>query len=347
MATPELPPPLALYRMVTGYYVSRALNVVAELGVADLLGAGPRHYEELAGATGAHAASLNRVLRLLASAGVFAEEDGGRFALTPIGQCLRTGVPGSMRAVARLFGGRTQDAWKELMHSVRTGEPGFRRTFGAEPFSFMSEDPEIAAIFDEAMADFTRQVAVAAAAAYDFSRFGTLVDVGGGNGTLLAGILAATPGPRGIVFDLPHVAARAQARIAELGLADRCTAVGGDFFADVPRGGDAYLLKHVIHDWNDERAIAILTSCRRAMTHDSRLLVVEGVYPPRVDQGMASRSAAANDVNMLVVTGGRQRSETEFRALYDAAGFTLTRFVPTPPLQTSVIEGVPRQEGRS
>jgi hypothetical protein len=156
------------------------------------------------------------------------------------------------------------------------------------------------------MADWTKQVARAAAAAYDFSRFRTIVDVGGGNGTLLAGILAATPGPRGIVFDVPHVATRAQAQLAERGVADRCTAVGGDFFQEVPRGGDAYVLKHVIHDWNDERAVT-----------------------------------AANDVNMLVSTGGRQRSDPELRALYEAAGFTLTRLVPTPPLQTRVIEGAP------
>jgi hypothetical protein len=138
------------------------------------------------------------------------------------------------------------------------------------------------------------------------------------------------------------VAARAQARLAEAGLADRCTAVGGDFFKDVPRGGDAYVLKHVIHDWNDERSLEILGACRRAMRADARLLVIEGVYPPRIEPSLASVSAASNDVNMLVATGGRQRSEPEFRALYEAAGFTLTRLVPTPPLHTQVIEGLPR-----
>ncbi len=247
-----------------------------------------------------------------------------------------------MRAAARLFGGRTQDLWSTLLHSVKTGEPAFTLTGDTQPFSHAAERPEEAALFDEAMADWTKQVAIAASAAYDFSGFRTIVDVGGGNGTLLAGILGATAGPRGIVFDLPPVAARAQTRLAEMGLADRCTAVGGDFFKDVPRGGDAYLLKHVIHDWNDERAVEILTACRRAMDADAKLLLVEGIYPPRIDQSTASRAAAANDVNMLVCTGGRQRSEPEFRALYEAAGFTLTRMVPTPPLQTRVIEGTPR-----
>ena len=341
MTTPELPPPLALFRMVTGYYVSRALYVAAELGIADLLAQGPRHYEDLAQATDAHGASLNRVLRLLASVGVFAEEDDGRFALTQLGHYLKSGVPGSMRAAARLFGGRTQDAWTGLLDTVRTGDPAFRRSGQTDPFASMAADPAQAALFDDAMADWTRQVAVAAAAAYDFSRFGTIVDIGGGNGTLLAGILGATAGPRGIVFDLPHVAARARARLADMGLAERCTAVEGDFFKEVPRGGDAYLLKHVIHDWNDERAVEILKACRRAMGPDAKLLIIEGVYPPRIDQSPASRGAAANDVNMLVCTGGRQRSEPEFRALYEAAGFTLTRLVPTPPLQTCVIEGRP------
>jgi hypothetical protein len=230
-----------------------------------------------------------------------------------------------------------------LLYSVQTGEPAFRKQAGADdPFAGIGADPELAALFDEAMADWTKHVAVAAVAAYDFARFGTIVDVGGGNGTLLAGILGVTRGSRGIVFDLPHVAERAQAHLAEVGVADRCTAVGGDFFRDVPPGGDAYLLKHVIHDWNNERAVQILTTCRRAMGPDARLLIIEGVYPERIDASSESRGAAANDVNMLVCTGGRQRSAAEFRALFAAAGFTLTRMVPTPPLQTRIIEGAPR-----
>jgi orsellinic acid C2-O-methyltransferase len=341
--TPDLPPPLQLFRMVTGYYVSRALYVVATLGVADRLANGPRGHEELAKETATHGPALRRVLRLLASVGVFSEEPDGRFALTPIGACLCEGVPGSMRAAARLFGGATQDRWADLLYSVQTGEPAFRKQAGADdPFAGIGADPEFAALFDEAMADWTKHVAVAAVAAYDFARFGTIVDVGGGNGTLLAGILGVTRGSRGIVFDLPHVAERAQAHLAEVGFADRCTAVGGDFFRDVPPGGDAYLLKHVIHDWNDERAVQILTTCRRAMGPAARLLIIEGVYPERIDASSESRGAAANDVNMLVCTGGRQRSEAEFRALFAAAGFTLTRMVPTPPLQTRIIEGAPR-----
>jgi hypothetical protein len=341
--TPDLPPPLQLFRMITGYYVSRALYIIATLGVADRLANGALGHEELAKDTATHAPALRRVLRLLASVGVFSERPDGRFALTPIGACLRDGVPGSMRAAARLFGGVTQDRWADLLYSVQTGEPAFRKQAGADgPFGGIAADPELAALFDEAMADWTKHVAVAAVAAYDFARFDTIVDVGGGNGTLLAGILGVTPGPRGIVFDLPHVVERAQAHLAEVGVVDRCTAVGGDFFQDIPCGGDAYLLKHVIHDWNDERAVQILTMCRRAMGPDARLLIIEGVYPERIDESSESQGAAANDVNMLVCTGGRQRSEAEFHALYAAAGFTLTRMVPTPPLPTRIIEGVLR-----
>jgi hypothetical protein len=339
MSTQELPPPFALFRMVTGYYVSRAIYVAARLGIADLLAEGRRSHDELAKATGAHADSLRRVLRLLASAGVFIEEDDGKFALTPIGACLRSDVPGSMRAAALLFGGITQQAWGDLLHSVETGESAFRRVFGMDSFDYMAEHPDEAANFDAAMAGFTKHIAIAVVAAYDFSPFRRIVDVGGGNGALLAGILRANPTLTGIVFELPDVAIRTREQIHKLGLAGRCEIVGGDFFKEVPSGGDAYLLKHVIHDWNDHRATEILRTCRRAMGAEAKLLLVEGIYPPRIDQSDESRGAAANDVNMLVCTGGRQRSEAEFRTLYDAAGLRLTRIVPT---QTPVkmIEGV-------
>ena len=255
MSTQEVPPPFVLFRMVTGYYVSRAIYVAAKLGIADLLADGARGHDELAEATGTQADSLRRVLRLLASAGVFTEEKDGKFALTPIGACLRSRVPGSMRAAALLFGSITQQAWGDLLHGVETGGPAFRRAFGMEPFDYMAAHPDEAANFHAAMANFTRHIATEVAAAYDFSPFRRVVDVGGGNGALLAGILGANPTLTGIVFDLPDVAARASEQMRELGLADRCEIVGGDFLEQVPGGGDAYLLKHVIHDWNDERAI--------------------------------------------------------------------------------------------
>ncbi len=334
---PALPPQVLLYHMATGHYLSRALNLAATLGIADRLKDGPRPVGELAQATATHTPSLHRVLRLLASAGVLVERADGTFGLTPIGECLRTDTPGSAHAMVKLFAGpRIQDNWKDLEYCVRTGEPAFRQRGLADPFS--DRDPEDAANFDAAMANFTRLIAVAVAGAYDFTPFGTVVDVGGGNGALLIGLLQATPTLRGIVFDLPAAAERATKQITASALTERCRAVGGDFFKAVPEGGDAYLLKHVIHDWNDEQAVAILRSCHRVMPATGKLLIVEGVYSPRIDQSLESRGAAANDVNMLVNTGGRQRSEAEFRSLYDAAGFTLTRIVPTPA-RVAVIEG--------
>ena len=236
---------------------------------------------------------------------------------------------------------RIQEAWADLEYCVRTGDPAFRKRGIVDNFAEMARDPETTAVFDMAMADFTKIAAIAVAANYDFSALRTVVDVGGGNGALLIGILDAHPHLHGVVFDQEHAAARAREQIAARGLAARCQAVGGDFFAEVPSGGDGYLLKHVIHDWDDERATTILRNCRRAMAPTGTLLLVEGTYPPRVDQSLASRGAAANDVNMLVNTGGRQRSEEEFRSLFAAAGFTLTRIIPTP-INVSVIEGKPR-----
>lgn len=335
----QLPPGLALYQMAIGHYVSRALYLAAKLELADLLKDGPRGYGDLARATDTHAPSLHRVLRLLTSVGIFEETDG-TFALTPLGDALRSDVPGSMRASVMLFAGvGIQDSWKELEYCVRTGEPAFRRTSpDADPFEQMAQNPEAAAIFDKAMATFAPLTAAAVTSAYDFSSFGRVVDVGGGNGALLIGILRANPGVRGIVFDQPHVTVRAREQIAAAGLTDRCEVIGGSFFERVPSGADAYLLKHVIHDWNDERATAILSKCRAAMPSTAKLLIVEGVYPVRIDRSLESRGAAANDVNMLVCTGGRQRSEAEFRDLFAASGFRLTRLVPTPA-PVCVIEG--------
>jgi SAM-dependent methyltransferase len=335
----DLPPQVLLYQIATGYYVSRALYVAATLGVADLLTDGPRPCGDLAQRTGTHAPSLRRVLRLLVSAGVFAEQEDGRFALTPIGECLRSDLPGSFRSTALLFTGPLEwAAWGDLPHTVLTGEPALEHVFGMNSFEYLAQHPDEAASFDDAMAAFTRLVALAAAAAYDFSQFGTIVDVGGGNGALMIGILNANPTLRGIVFDLPRVGERAKLQIAAAGLNGRCEFVGGDFFVDaLPAGRDAYMLKHVIHDWDDARATAILKNCHRAVGPQGKLLIVEGVYPPRVDQSAASRAAAANDVNMLVCTGGRQRSEAEFRSLFDAAGFQLARITPTLAA-SSVIE---------
>jgi hypothetical protein len=340
-APSALPPGLVLYQLGVGHYVSRALALAARLGVADSMAEGPRDAEALARATDTHAPSLRRVLRLLTSVGVFAEDDLGRFSLTPLGDLLRGDVPGSMKAAVELFAGvDIQDSWRELEHCVRTGEPAFRKHDpDADAFTAMEQDPESAARFDAAMATFTADVAVAVADAYPFSEIGTLLDVGGGNGTLLIGLLRAHPHLRGIVLEQPHVAERARREVERQGLRDRLEVVGGDFFEKVPSGADAIVMKHVIHDWDDESAKRILRLCREALPAHGRLLLVEGVYPPQIDTSLVSRGAAANDVNMLVCTGGRQRSEQEFRDLYAAGGFELTRIVPA--VRTAVIEGVP------
>lgn len=337
---PSLPPPVALYQMSVGHYGSRALYLAAKLGVADQLAGGPRDARALAEATQTDPAALARVLRFLVSAGVFDEDEGGRFALTPIGELLRAGVPGSMRATVLLFTGvGIQDSWKEIEWCVRTGQPAFRRADpDADPFTQIAADPENARIFDEAMAAFAPQTAAVVAAAYDFSPFATVVDVGGGNGALLLGILQRYPKLRGTVFDRADVVERARAHLAANGMAERCAVAGGSFFERVPEGADAYLLKHVIHDWNDEQAAAILRVVRAAIPAHGRLLIVEGLYPARIDRSLESRGATANDVNMLICTGGRQRSEAEFRQLFAAAGFRLARVVPTVA-QLSVIEG--------
>jgi hypothetical protein len=252
---------------------------------------------------------------------------------------MRSDAPGSARALVMLFAGPAlQDSWKDLEYCVRTGAPAFRKV-RPDGDAFTTIDVEQTKVFDAAMATFAPITAAAVTAAYDFSQFRSIVDVGGGNGSLLIAILRATTGLEGTVFERPQVVAGTREHVAQAGLADRCRVVSGDFFDSVPGGADAYLLKHVIHDWDDEKARAILATCRRAMHRHAKLLIVEGVYPQRVDDSLASRGAAANDVNMLVATGGRQRSAEEFRELYAASGFELTRIVDTPA--ASVIEGVP------
>src|SRR5262245_35561838 len=334
------PPFVTLFQMVTGYYISRALYVAAKLGIADLLQHGARPYDELARQTGTHAPSLYRLLRLLASAGVFAEQEKGHFALTPIGVYLQTEVPGSLHAIALQFAGPWhQQGWSDLLHRVQTGGIAFDHLFGMGLFPYLAHHPDEAAIFDAAMTAFSTQTASAVVAAYDFSPFRTIVDVGGGHGTLLTAILQATPAARGILFDLPHVVEGAKEQIEAAGLAERCAVVGGDFFAAVPSGGDAYILSVVIHDWDDERSLTILKNCHRAMNKNGRLLLAELVLPARIDQSPTSQIIVGSDVNMLVLAGGRERTEAEFRVLFEAGGFQLTKIIPTQGL-ASVVEGI-------
>jgi hypothetical protein len=336
-----LSPRLALFQLITGHYVSRAIYVAAKLDIASLMAAGPRRVEDLAAATGTHAPSLNRLLRLLASAGVVAETDFGCFGLTPLGECLRSDQSGSSHAVALLFAGPMMRAWDELLYAVRTGEPTFERVLGTDPFRYMGEHPDEAAVFNAAMTAASTHTAKGVPEAYDFSSFRTVIDVGGGHGVLLASILAANPGVTGVLFELPHVAEGARKALAEQGLQQRCKIAAGDFFQSVPEGGDAYILKSVIHDWDDARSITILKNCRRAMAPGGKLLLVELVLPARVDHSPRAQIGTGSDINMLVNIGGRERTDRDFSELFLAAGVKLTRIVPVPGSLSSILEGVP------
>jgi hypothetical protein len=328
---------MALLHLVTGGWVSQALYVAAKFGIADLLHEGPKSCAMLAEATQTHAGALYRVLRALASVGVFAEDEEGRFRLTPLAESLQTDTPGSLRAFAVMLGEQEHwRAWEGVLHSVRTGQPAFDHVFGMPLFQYFATHPEAARIFDDAMTSRSGQENAAIGAAYDFTAAHTVVDVGGGQGTLLASILHVHSNAHGVLFDLPHVIASARKRIERAGQAARWEFVSGDFFAAVPAGGDLYVLKKVIHDWDDERAQLLLTNCRKAMSGIGRLLLIEPVIPSGNDPSFNKLL----DLLMLVWNaGGRERTEGEHQALLTLAGFKLSRVIPTKS-GVSIIEAV-------
>src|SRR5581483_10747584 len=300
----NLPPQAVLSQMINGYWTTFSIVAAARLGIADQLASGPRTIAELAERTDTNPEALYRLLRALASVGVFAESEPHTFAQTPLSEPLRSGVPGSLRGLAAMSGMLHLRAWPEILHSVRTGKTAFEKSFGKEVFAYLETDAEAAAAFDEAMTGYTAATSKAVAATWDFTACRHIVDVGGGKGALLAEILKANGSARGTNFDLPHVASRGREHIAREGLADRCESVGGDFFEAVPANGDAYLMKMIVHDWDDARAIAILKNVRKAMAANGRVLLIEAVIPP----GNAPSPGKLLDVNMLVMTGGRERT---------------------------------------
>jgi len=317
----EPPAPVQLLRMLGGKWITAAIASAAELAIADLLATRDMSVKELAAAASCHAPSLYRLLRALASVGLFAETEPGTFTLTPLARCLQTDVPGSLRNLARLS--FLPASWKglgELVHCVRTGETGLRKNFGlADPFEYFQSHPDQAAIFNAAMSDISRMSAPAVAQSYDFGTFSKLVDVGGGEGLMLATILQRYPNLVGVLFDLPIVVERARLFLESSGVANRCQIVPGDFFDGVPTRGDGFLVRHVVHDWEDERAITLLRNIRRAIHPSGRLLLVEGIVPP----GNTPSAAKLLDLEMLTLTGGRERTETEYNSLLSAAGFEL------------------------
>ncbi|HLJ18501.1 MAG TPA: methyltransferase [Bryobacteraceae bacterium] len=335
--TGTVPSQAQLIQMATAYWVSRLLYVAAQLNLADCVAERPRTAEDLAQSTATHAPSLYRVMRTLATLGLFMEDAAHRFSLTPLGEALKTGAPGSARAtVLTAVGDSFTRGMDQLLYSVQTGKTGFEKAFGMPVFDWLAKHPEEASLFSETMVGFHGAEPPAVAAAYDFSEFATIVDVGGATGNLLATILARQPGPRGILFDMPHVVRDAPALIQARGVADRVRIEAGNFFETVPAGGDAYLLSHIIHDWSEGQCLTILGNCRRAMKPSSRLLIIEMVLP----DGDTPHPGKMLDMVMLAVTGGQERAEPEYRTLLDKARFRLTRVVPTESA-VSVVEAFP------
>lgn len=307
-----------LMDLAFGFMPAQMIHVATEIGVADAFtDGGPSTSTELAEATGAHAPSLHRLLRGLAGLGVVEQKEPDLFALTEEGRRLRADAPDSIRSLIRLFcGPQVWRTWGDMAETVRTGEYAWERVTGSTPFEYFASDTELSATFNRAMAEHTRDVAPAFVEAHDFARYGTVADLGGGDGTLLAAILRAHPGLRGVLFDLPAGLADASGPLADV--ADRAEIVPGDFFEAVPTGPDAFVLKSVVHDWDDGKATAILRNCRAAMGPDDRVLLLEQVMPEMV--APESAGIVRNDLNMLVATGGRERTEAEFRELLDGAG---------------------------
>jgi hypothetical protein len=337
-AAAEKPPIVEMLDLyMTGVTLRLVIPIVAEAGIADLLLEGPRSVSTLAAATGLDADALGRLLRLLASVGIFAENDDGEYANTRLSETLATSAPISMRDLARLpLTPGWIGAMQALPAAVRApGATAWDLAHGMPIFEYLPAHPDEAALFQGAMTTFSGAEAAAVRAAYDFSAIGTLVDVGGSEGVLLASILSANPSMRGVLFDLPVMVEGAAERFAAHGVADRATVVGGDFFESIP-AGDAHLLKHILHDWDDEHCVAILRSCRNAIVDGGRLLVVEEALPP----GNTPSPGKMLDLTMLMV-GGRERTQAEYDALFKQADYELTRVIPTmAPLH--VIEGIAR-----
>ena len=323
--------------MITGYWISQAIYAAAKFGIADHLKDGPRTIEQLAADTSTNADALYRLLRALASIGIFAEGPPRQFSLTPMAEALQSDIPGSKRALALMSGDEQFRAWAEIDYSIQTGKKAFDKVFGKPIFDYLGDHLDKARIFDAAMVGIHGRESNAVHDAYDFSKIGTLADIGGGNGSQLIALLKSHPTMKGILFDLPHVIDRAKAQIESAGLSNRCRLVAGDFFQNVPDGADAYFMRHIIHDWEDEKSLTILRNCHRAMPAHGKLLLVESVIPP----GNEPFGGKFLDLVMLLIPGGKERTKDEYQTLFEKAGFTLSKIVPTST-EVSIIEAVKR-----
>lgn len=339
MTHDAIPPPSVRILEITysNFVIARALYAFAKLGIADLLRDKALSSEELASPASVDPGALYRLLRTLSTADVVSESQDHRFTLGPLGEALRSDAPGSMRAWA-IFSGEPfyLQAWEQIVHSIQTGQPAWEHVHRMPIFEYIGQHPEAAQIFDQAMTSLSAGEAPAIVDAYDFSGIRKLADIGGGQGLLLRTILKSHPKMTGVLFDRPDALQGTQELLAQDGLADRCEVVPGDFFQSVPEGANAYLLKYVIHDWDDERSLAILRNCRRAMTNDARLLLVETIVPAPG----TSHFAKLSDLEMLVVVGAKERTVDEYSRLFERAGFRLIRVVPTTE-PASILEAAP------
>jgi hypothetical protein len=316
--------------------MSHVLYVAATLGIADHLAEGLTRIDDLAAATKTHAGSLGRFLRTLGHLGLVTEDGAAHFRLTPLGEALQTGAPGSARAaILTLASPWIMNGWIRLLESVQTGKPGLDQALGMPIFDWLAQNSKEASLFSETMVSFHGAEPAAVAAAYDFSAMKTVVDVGGATGNLLAAILGRYPDLRGILYDLPHVVRDAPALLRARGVADRVTIKSGSFFDAVPSGGDAYLFSHIIHDWSEEQCLTILGHCRRAMGPAGRILIIEMVLP----SGNAPHPGKMLDMMMLVGPGGQERTEPEYRALLTKAGLQLSKIVTTDSA-VSIVEAM-------
>jgi O-methyltransferase domain/Dimerisation domain len=335
-ATEPVPAEAVIIQLAFGALLSQALYVAAKLGIADLVEDKPLPIKELAAKTESNERALYRVLRSLSSVGVFQETDPGVFGLTPYAEILRTNAPGSFRSGIIFMGEEWHwRVWGNLAESVKTGKPAWGYVHGAEVFDYFSTHPAEAEIFNRAMTDMSVGVAPAIIEAYDFSKFETLADIAGGHGYLLSQVLKANPGVKGLLFDVPSVIAGADSLLEKQGVADRVEKVAGDFFSSIPGGANAYMMKHIIHDWDDERCIKILSNIREAMPADGKVLILETIVP----EGNEPHYSKMLDLEMLVSPGGAERTAREYSELLAAAGLKLNRIVPTKS-PFNVIEAV-------
>jgi hypothetical protein len=328
---------VTLFQMILGGWVQQSISVAAKLGIPDLLKDGPKDHNQLAEMTQTHAPTLYRLMRALTSVGLFTELENKHFAICPLGTYLETDSEGSVRSLAIMLGEQWhRNPWSNLLFTVQTGENAFKEVYGQSNYDYLTQNPDAGEVFNNAMVGITKTI-TSEIGRYDFSGFGQVIDIGGGHGALMEAILNQNPHLKGTVYDLTEVIEGTRRLMRTAGLENRCDCVAGDFFESVPSGGDAYILKAIIHNWSDDAAITILRHCRQHMHANGKLILLESVITP----GDAPHPSKFTDLEMIVFTpSGKERTELEFQDLFQKAGFKLSRIIPTPTL-VSIIEGIP------